>query len=164
VLPLIKELLELLEPKLTSERVRYHLRVAEGICVQAHREGLRQALLNVIINALEAMDKPDKEIEIEAREKGSKVLLSVADSGPGVPESEREKIFDVFHSTKPYGSGFGLAIARRLIEQNGGRLWAENHRLGGAAFYFELSRASKPAPISSEGKESREEILVRNLR
>ena len=64
--------------------------------------------------------------------------MSVSDTGSGIPESSLKGIFDSFVTTKQQGTGLGLSIARTIVENFGGRIWAENRQGGGAVFRFEL--------------------------
>lgn len=101
---------------------------------------LQQILLNLMANAMEAMVeiKGHRRLTISIHEQGESVVVSVADSGPGIPADVMPKLFERFFSTKPDGMGMGLAITRSLVEEHGGRLWAENQAGGGAKFCFRL--------------------------
>jgi signal transduction histidine kinase len=100
---------------------------------------LQQVIVNLMLNALQAMDPQGGRMEIEARIRGSKVLLSVADSGPGIEPRLKEKIFDPFYTTKPGGSGLGLAIVKMLVEAGGGRIAVDRSPQGGALMLVELA-------------------------
>ena len=66
------------------------------------------------------------------------LLVSISDTGVGLPMENTERIFDAFHTTKPQGTGMGLAISRSIIESLGGRIWATANQGPGATFYFTL--------------------------
>ena len=103
---------------------------------------IQQVLLNLIRNAVEAMaGAPRRELVIstEPAEEGM-VLLSVADSGPGVPAEFAARLFQPFATTKATGMGVGLSISRTIIEAHGGRIWAEANPGGGAIFRCTLQR------------------------
>jgi len=89
---------------------------------------LEQVFLNLVMNAIEAMDSSKSDhrvLELKTSvNEGHEVLVTVADSGPGVDAENLEKIFDAFFTTKPDGMGMGLSICRSIIESHGGRLWA----------------------------------------
>jgi signal transduction histidine kinase len=68
----------------------------------------------------------------------AQILISVRDSGIGLPDPENKRIFEAFFTTKPQGTGMGLSISRRIIEAHGGRLWASNNEDRGATFQFSL--------------------------
>lgn len=97
------------------------------------RDRFRQILLNLINNAREAMDVGGC-IQIQVKPAGDKVEVVVADDGPGVPFSHRERIFEPFFSTKELGTGLGLAIVRRFVEEGGGSISCEANQSQGALF------------------------------
>jgi signal transduction histidine kinase len=108
---------------------------------------LSQLLLNLILNGMEAVHASpvvDRRVLIEARVQMGLVEMTVRDSGPGIPASDIERIFEPLFSTKPQGLGMGLAICRTIVEAHGGRLWADRTAPGrGAAFRFVLPQAKK---------------------
>ena len=77
------------------------------------------------------------------RTKDVHVAVSVSDTGVGLPPEKAERIFDAFFTTKPQGSGMGLAISRSIIESHGGRLWATPNDGRGATFHFTLPTAAQ---------------------
>lgn len=99
---------------------------------------LKQALMNVVVNALEAVAHPGGGVVVSTRRAGSTCEVVVADDGPGLPP-DPESVFAVFHSTKKGGTGLGLAIARALVERQGGSLEAWTATPGpGAVFVISL--------------------------
>ena len=124
--------------------------------VQADQVQLQQVLLNLLVNAFEAMrDTPaaDRRVIIRSeRETEGRVRLSVRDFGAGLPAEEPERIFERFYSTKREGMGMGLAIARSIIASHGGELAAANAEGGGAYVYFSLPSL----PKAREDEESRD--------
>jgi PAS domain S-box-containing protein len=122
--------------------------------VEADQVQLQQVLLNLVVNALEAMrERPAAERRMiihSERESDGRVRLSVRDFGIGLPAEEPKQIFDRFFSTKREGMGLGLAIARSIITLHGGELAATNAQGGGACVYFSL-------PIIAEGQEGQRE-------
>jgi signal transduction histidine kinase len=95
--------------------------------------------MNLILNGIEAMKETRGEITITSEtEEHSQVLISVCDSGVGLPVGSPERIFEAFFTTKPEGTGMGLSISRRIIESHGGRLCASASPGGGAIFHFTL--------------------------
>ncbi len=111
---------------------------------------IEQLLLNLITNAVQSMEgqERDKAIEIATSTEGSRVVVAVADSGPGVPEELREKIFEPFFTTKGSGTGLGLPISRRIVTEHGGAITVGTSRLGGAEFRISLPSAAE------EGREA----------
>jgi signal transduction histidine kinase len=75
------------------------------------------------------------------RGEGSELLISVSDTGVGLPAGGADEVFNAFFTTKPQGSGMGLAISRSIVESHGGRLWATPHDGRGASFHFTLPTA-----------------------
>jgi signal transduction histidine kinase len=114
-------------------------------------DGLHQVLLNIVTNAIDAVEHRRGIISVRTRYDASerRVTLSVADNGPGVPEAERIRIFEPFHSTKGHGgTGLGLAVARKIVTEMGGTLELISPPDGGAEFAVRLStiegRRAKP--------------------
>jgi signal transduction histidine kinase len=105
----------------------------------ADRIQLQQVLMNLMLNGIEAMRETGGELTITSkRAERSQLLISVRDSGIGVPGDEAERIFDAFFTTKTQGTGMGLSISRRIIESHDGRLWASPNVTRGATFQFIL--------------------------
>jgi two-component system sensor kinase FixL len=103
------------------------------------RVQIQQVLLNLIRNAVEAMeDCPVRELTLSAAAKGAAVLVSVADTGGGVPGEVAPKLFQPFVTTKSEGMGIGLSVCRTIIEAHGGQLWMEANPGGGSVFRFTL--------------------------
>jgi signal transduction histidine kinase len=113
---------------------------------------IQQVLLNLIRNAVEAMhDSPRRELLIKAMlSAGGVVEISVADSGPGLPQRVREKLFQPFITTKPTGMGVGLSICRGIIEAHGGRMWLSDASAAGADFHFTLPALTDSVMAASE--------------
>jgi signal transduction histidine kinase len=101
---------------------------------------MEQVLLNLITNAAETLENNPGQgrIGIQTRQNTNGLQICVEDSGPGVPEEFREKIFDPFYTTKHGSSGIGLSISQRIVEDHGGTLSVGPGRWGGAAFTIEL--------------------------
>jgi PAS domain S-box-containing protein len=114
--------------------------------VSGDRIQLQQVLLNLIMNALEAMTKqpPEKRrLLVRTHHNGdSTIQVLVADSGPGIDAAHLPRLFDPFFTTKPNGIGMGLAISRKIVEAHAGRIWAENRTGGGAVFHLTLPGVS----------------------
>jgi signal transduction histidine kinase len=110
--------------------------------VPGDRLQLEQVLLNLILNAVEAMESVEtgaREILIStAQSQNNSVLVAVRDSGPGIDPDHVERVFDAFYTTKRSGMGMGLSICRFIIANHGGRLWAEANEPRGAVFLFTL--------------------------
>ncbi|MBS0561627.1 MAG: PAS domain S-box protein [Proteobacteria bacterium] len=108
--------------------------------VLADRVQLRQALLNLVTNGLQAMEGSSRrELGISARRIGGDVEISVADTGRGVPEAVRDRLFEPFVTTRANGTGLGLMITRAIVEAHGGALAWEDAQGGGTVFRFTVA-------------------------
>ena len=108
--------------------------------VEGDRVQLQQVVLNLIVNAVQAMrtvEQGPRELVItSARTESNGVLVAVKDSGPGVVPANLNQLFEPFYTTKPDGLGMGLSICRSIIEAHGGRLWVTDNLPQGAVFNF----------------------------
>jgi len=96
---------------------------SEGLSmVMADADQLKQVLVNLVSNAVQAMDETGGTIRVTAHDDGRDLYISVADSGPGMPPDVMEKVFDPFFSTRDSGTGLGLTIVHRIIDQHGGHI------------------------------------------
>jgi two-component system NtrC family sensor kinase len=108
---------------------------------------LEQVLINLITNAVHAVESGGQ-VVVQARVDGPQtVLIEVADSGPGIPEEDRERVFEPFFTTKPdgKGTGLGLSIVRNIVEQHSGQITVGQSELGGASFRVVLPVVSPGA-------------------
>lgn len=110
--------------------------------IQGDRVQLQQVLLNLLLNAIEALSSVStgsRHLVIASAKKDSdSVLVSVYDSGKGFPSNDLDRLFDPFYSTKSDGMGMGLTISRSIVESHGGRIWATPNSPCGAVFQFTL--------------------------
>jgi PAS domain S-box-containing protein len=143
----VREMLGLLR----SEANRYPICMrtelsAELPEVTVDRVQLQQVMLNLMLNGIEAMKESGGELTIKSeRGENGEVLISISDSGEGLPTEKADEIFEAFFTTKPQGSGMGLTISRSIIQSHGGRLWAGANANRGVTFYFTLpSEATHP--------------------
>jgi signal transduction histidine kinase len=132
---------------LRSEAIRYHISVRTELAadlpqVPGDRVQLQQVLMNLMINGIDAVKDVDgaRELAIKSqRAEDEQLLVSVSDTGVGLPPQQADQIFNAFVTTKPHGTGMGLRISRSIVESHGGRLWAATNSPRGANFYFTLS-------------------------
>ena len=140
---IIREVLRLLHSDLVSRNVGVATDLEFGLpAIRGDRVQLQQLLLNLALNACEAMtDTPAIERRLTIRTRltaNSEVEVSMADRGAGFAPDQAERIFEPFISTKQFGLGLGLVIARSIVAAHGGRVWAVNNSDRGAAFSFAL--------------------------
>jgi PAS domain S-box-containing protein len=139
----VLEVIGLARSEMSSNGVLVQTRLTDGLPrIWADRVQLQQVILNLIVNAVEAMsDATDgsRELSIStSRAEAEGVLVTVSDSGPGLPPANPERVFEAFYTTKASGLGMGLSICRSIIEAHGGRLRALPNRPRGAAFRITL--------------------------
>jgi signal transduction histidine kinase len=147
---------------LRGETTRYNVVVGMELAadlpqVMVDRVQLQQVLMNLMINGIEAMKDAEGTRELDIRSQpmqDEEIVVSVSDSGVGLPLQHTEQIFNAFFTTKPHGTGMGLRISRSIIESHGGRLWAANNSPRGASFCFTL-------PSKAEAPECRPQTLPR---
>jgi signal transduction histidine kinase len=107
--------------------------------IMADRVQLQQVFMNLMLNAIEAMKETGGELTIRSRiDPESCLIVSISDTGVGLPAESIEQIFDPFHTTKQQGTGMGLTITRSILESYGGRVWATPNQNTGATFHFIL--------------------------
>jgi signal transduction histidine kinase len=127
------EVLQSLAPQLAAQSIVAEIDCPQPLVVQADGEMLRRAVLNLVLNALDAL--PDGgELMLTACRTGDGLEIEVADSGPGVPPALLDRLFEPFFTTKSSGTGLGLAIVERIVAAHGGRAQVVNCPEGGAAF------------------------------
>ena len=99
--------------------------------------------MNLMLNGIEAMKETGGVLTVKSQlDQDGRVLISVSDTGVGLPAEQADQIFNAFFTTKPQGSGMGLAISRSIVESHGGRLWATANDGRGATFHFTLPTAA----------------------
>jgi PAS domain S-box-containing protein len=139
---LIREMIVLLR----NEAARYSISIRSDLAhdlpkVIADRVQMQQVFMNLMLNGIEAMKDiaTGSELTVTSqRGEAAQVLISVADTGVGLPPEIATNIFDAFYTTKPQGTGMGLPISRSIVESHGGRLWANLNSGPGAVFLFTL--------------------------
>ncbi|PVV05941.1 MAG: hypothetical protein B6D77_17230 [gamma proteobacterium symbiont of Ctena orbiculata] len=127
--------------KATREKPEVNYKLADSCVVRGRQGQVHQILINLIQNALDVMeDQKKKQLTISCDKDDKGVMIRVQDSGPGIAEDERGKLFDPFYTTKAVGkgTGLGLYISYGLAQDMGGDLSAENSTEGGAVFTLTL--------------------------
>jgi len=138
----IREMMLLLHSEATKFAVLVRTELAADLPqVMGDRVQLQQVLMNLMMNSIDAMKDVDgtRELTVESqRGEDGQVLISVSDTGVGLPPQQADKIFNAFFTTKTHGTGMGLRISRSIVESHGGRLWAADNSPRGARFCFTL--------------------------
>jgi signal transduction histidine kinase len=138
----VREMIVLLRGETTRCSISVRTELAEDLPgVMGDRIQLQQVLLNLIMNSIEAMKvvNGSRDLAIKSqRSEKEQLMVSVSDTGVGLPPQQADQIFNAFFTTKPHGTGMGLRIIRSIIESHGGRLWSADYSPRGATFYLTL--------------------------
>jgi PAS domain S-box-containing protein len=136
----IREITTLLRAEAVRQSITIHSDLeADMPNILANRVQLQQVFMNLMLNAIEAMKDTGGQLTIWARpDPEAQLVISISDTGVGLPAESSEQIFEAFHTTKPQGTGMGLAITRSIVESHGGRIWATANEGVGATFHFTI--------------------------
>ena len=138
----IREMIVLLRGEAMRYNISFRTELSEDLPqFKGDRVQLQQVMMNLIMNSIDAMKDVDgrREVAIESqRAENDHILVSVNDTGVGLPPQQADQIFNAFFTTKPQGTGMGLSISRTIVESHGGRLWAANNSPRGASFRLSL--------------------------
>jgi C4-dicarboxylate-specific signal transduction histidine kinase len=138
----IREMIVLLRSEATRYNIAVRMELAADLPrIMGDRVQLQQVLMNLIVNSIDAMKEVDgvRELAVKShRTEKEELLVSVSDTGVGLPPQQADQIFNAFFTTKPHGTGMGLRISHSIVESHGGRLWALGNSPRGATFHFAL--------------------------
>lgn len=147
----IRGVLRLVHNELTDQGIELRARMDFDGAVLADRTQVQLVVLNLVTNAVEAMRTvpvPRRRLDVTATRSGpGEALVTVRDSGPGIPENQRRKMFEAFWTTRPPEIGLGLQISRSIVQSHGGRLWFTDNPDHGATFHFTLPLANGPGSV-----------------
>ena len=137
----IRDVIALARSEVQAHHVSLQTHLGDDVPrVLGDRVQLQQVLLNLVMNAIEAMSgggEGPRELRVSSKPVAStEVLIAVSDSGPGLDPQSLDRLFDAFYTTKPHGLGMGLAVSRSIVAAHGGRLWATANTPHGAVFQF----------------------------
>jgi len=137
---LVGEMARLLRGEARSHGVSIRTNLKDDLPMTvADRVQLQQVLMNLMLNGIEAMKDTGGVLTVNSQlGADGQIEISVNDTGPGLPPGNADQIFDAFFTTKPQGSGIGLAISKSIVESHGGRIWANGNGGRGATFHFTL--------------------------
>jgi len=148
----VREMLMLLRDEVYRYSIAMHTELAPELPnVKTDRVQLQQVFMNLMLNAIEAMKGTAGELTIKSGLSDSgELLVSISDTGIGLPAEKPEQIFEAFFTTKSQGTGMGLTITRSIIEAHRGRLWASANPEGGAIFHFTLPSEATASSTSAD--------------
>lgn len=135
-----REVADLCQDQLDAKQAKFHLDLEPQIPrVQADPQGVHRCLLNLLTNAIDAVEDGRGELRLTTRTEGESVLISVQDNGVGIPSGARHQIFEVFYSTKGNrGTGLGLAVTKKIVEEHGGMIAVDSAPGEGSQFTIRL--------------------------
>ncbi|MEM6797938.1 MAG: HAMP domain-containing sensor histidine kinase [Planctomycetota bacterium] len=136
---LVEEVCESMAPQLEAQCVDVEIDVPPNTLLTADREMIRRAVLNLVLNALDVMPGGG-DLVVTSYDGVSGFELEVADSGPGVSEEDKKRLFEPFYTTKQQGTGLGLSVVYHVAEAHGGIVTVDNCPEGGAAFTIKIPR------------------------
>ncbi|MBW1773893.1 MAG: GAF domain-containing protein, partial [Deltaproteobacteria bacterium] len=140
----LQNALKLCAPQLKAKKIQTDMAFHDKLPLLSMERGrIQEAIMSIVTNAVEAMDGSEKKrlaISTKPGGRGSKVLLTISDTGSGIEEKDMGRVFDPFFTTKDpaQNTGLGLFVSQSIIEQHGGKIWVEQAENGGATFFIEL--------------------------
>ena len=149
----VEESITLAGYQVRMERVELSVNFPDSLPkVRSNQNQLQEVLLNLILNACQAMGEKGGRLELSASPNGTQVILKVADTGPGIPLTIRRKVFDPFYTTKATGTGLGLFVSQRIIKSHGGTIELDSAEGKGTCFTIRL-------PVWKNGGEEASAVL-----
>lgn len=135
---LLNDCVHLLSTEAEAESIKIKNFFDSDIILNIDKDKIKQVILNILYNSLEAAGESG-EIIINGKNENNKTIISIKDSGPGIPEETMPHIFDPYYTTKSTGTGIGLAISRNIIQTHNGKIYAETTHDNNTIFFIEFS-------------------------
>uniref|UniRef100_A0A7V3RHE8 histidine kinase n=1 Tax=candidate division WOR-3 bacterium TaxID=2052148 RepID=A0A7V3RHE8_UNCW3 len=140
---LIKEIGDLIRHQAMEKNIRYIERVDDGVSIKGSPEDIKRAIMNLLLNAIEAVSsesitQPQVFVALEKRKKN--IIVKISDNGPGIPKQLLKKVFEPYFTTKKSGTGLGLFIAHKIIQEHNGRISIKSQEGKGTAFTIILPK------------------------
>ncbi|MEO0123241.1 MAG: ATP-binding protein [candidate division WOR-3 bacterium] len=139
---LIKDMEILINEQTKQKNIKFNIDIEEGVIIKGNMEDIRRALMNLLLNAIEAVSsvpKIDSQIGISLKKENGHALIKVYDNGPGIPASALDKIFEPYFTTKKGGTGLGLFIAHKIVSEHNGTINVESSKEKGTVFTIRLN-------------------------
>ncbi|HZZ42675.1 MAG TPA: ATP-binding protein [Tepidisphaeraceae bacterium] len=136
---LLEELVDFFHPQAQLSRVQLRLRKSpDNLIVPVDPRLIKQAVLNLMLNGVQAMNDKGGDLLLSTSLQNGEALIDIIDTGPGIPPDATQKIFQAYYSTKKGGTGLGLPMTRRIIEEHGGHLTVSSEPQKGTDFTIHL--------------------------
>ncbi|HVO83353.1 MAG TPA: ATP-binding protein [Syntrophobacteria bacterium] len=148
-----REVADLCHDQIEAKKARLHLDLeAQLPWLQADPQGVHRCLLNLLTNAIDAVDEDRGEVRLATRVAAESILIAVEDNGVGIPAEARQQIFEVFYSTKGNrGTGLGLAVTKKIVEEHGGSIAVDSAPGQGSRFTIQLPLPDKASTLPPGG-------------
>lgn len=135
----LEELVDFFNPQAQLSRVQLRLRKGDGdVTVPVDQKLIKQAVLNLMLNGVQAMGEKGGDLILSASRNNGEAVIDVIDTGPGISPEATQKIFQAYYSTKKGGTGLGLPMTRRIVEEHGGRMTVSSEPGKGSDFSIHL--------------------------
>ena len=160
---LIEEIIELSMPRwkaIAHGVIEFRLNIDTQLVIKGYRKKIKEALINILMNAVEAEEEHGGEISISARAEGDMAVICIKDQGKGIEKDAIPRVFNPFYTTKPDGTGLGLAVSYRIIKEHSGRLEIESSPGKGTAVTITLPLKIRKTESSFGNSDSR---LIKNI-
>jgi signal transduction histidine kinase len=136
---LLEQVQRSVKHQLTSKGITLESSGPADLWITADQEQMRLVLLNLVLNAIEAVSENGQiKVATEETDGSREIILSMTDNGPGIAPEDLSRIFEPYFTKRPGGTGLGLALVRRIVEEHGGKIQATNQPEGGARFEIRL--------------------------